>query len=69
MLTTTGKAYSKRYFNDYWREDAHKVGAPRLSFHDNRGNTATVLAEAGATVPEVAEVLCWTIEKTQKIAV
>lgn len=67
ILTTTGKAYSKRYFNDHWREDADKIGVADLNFHDNRGTAATMLAEAGATVPEIAEILCWTIEKTQKI--
>jgi hypothetical protein len=28
---------------------------------------ATFLAEAGATVPEIAAILVWSIEKTQKI--
>jgi integrase len=81
MLTTTGKGYSKRYFNDHWREDCDKVDAINakvanggeftktadLNFHDNRGTAATMLAEAGATVPEIAEILVWSIEKTQKI--
>lgn len=51
MLTPTGKAYTKRYFNDHWREDADKVKAGDLNFHDNRGTAATLLAEAGATAP------------------
>lgn len=67
MLTTTGKAYTKRYFNEHWREDANKVGAGDLNFHDNRGTAATLLAEAGATAPEIAEAMCWTVDKAQKV--
>ena len=81
MLTATGKGYSKRYFNDHWREDCNKLDAINekaangrefvktagLNFHDNRGTAETLLAEAGATVPEIAEILVWSIEKTQRI--
>ncbi len=81
MLTPTGKGYTKRYFNDHWREDCDKVDSinekaaaggqftktAELNFHDNRGTAATQLAEAGATVPQIAEILVWSIEKTQRI--
>ncbi|WP_448031510.1 tyrosine-type recombinase/integrase [Bradyrhizobium liaoningense] len=82
MLTPTGKAYTKRYFNEHWREDCDKVDAINakghaggdeyvktadLNFHDNRGTAATLLAEAGATAPEIAEALCWTVDKAQKV--
>jgi hypothetical protein len=67
MLTPTGKAYAKRYFNDHWREDANAVGADDLNFHDNRGTAATLLAEAGATAPEIAEAMTWTVDKAQRI--
>lgn len=67
MLTPTGKAYTKRYFNDHWREDADAVGACDLNFHDNRGTAATLLAEAGATAPEIAEALTWTVDKAQRV--
>jgi hypothetical protein len=67
MLTPTGKAYTKRYFNEHWREDADKVGAGDLNFHDNRGTAATLLAEAGATAPEIAEAMTWTVDKAQKV--
>jgi integrase len=74
MLTATaGKAYTKRYFNEHWREDCGKLDAINekaatadLNFHDNRGTAATILAEAGATVPQIAEILVWSIEKTQR---
>ena len=82
MLTATaGKTYTKRYFNEHWREDCGKLDAINekaanggefvktadLNFHDNRGTAATILAEAGATVPQIAEILVWSIEKTQRI--
>jgi hypothetical protein len=31
MLTSTGKAYTKRYFNNHWRQDANAVGAEDLN--------------------------------------
>jgi hypothetical protein len=67
MLTTTGKAFTKRYFNERWREDANAIGADELNFHDNRGTAATLLAEAGATAPEIAEAMTWTVDKAQKV--
>jgi hypothetical protein len=67
MLTPTGKAYTRRYFNEHWREDADRIGAGDLNFHDNRGTAATLLAEAGATAPEIAEALTWTVDKAQRI--
>lgn len=67
MLTPTGKAYTKRYFNDHWREDPDAVSAGDLNFHDNRGTAATPLAEAGATAPEIAEALTWTVDKAQRV--
>ena len=67
MLTPTGRTYAKRYFNDHWRQDANAVGAEDLNFHDNRGTAATLLAEAGATAPEIAEAMTWTVDKAQKV--
>jgi len=67
MLTPTGRAYTKRYFNEHWAVDAAAIGAGDLHFHDNRGTAATLLAEAGATAPEIAEALTWTVDKAQRI--
>lgn len=58
---------TRRYFNEHWREDADAVGAGDLNFHDNRGTAATLLAEAGATAPEIAEALTWTVDKAQRV--
>lgn len=78
ILTPTGKAYTKRHFNEHWREDCDKLDAANtdkadavktadLNFHDNRGTAATLLAEAGATAPEIAEAMCWTVDKAQRM--
>lgn len=67
LVTPQGKAFTKRRFNECWREDADKVGAGDLNFHDLRGTAATRLAEAGATAPMIASVMGWSIEKAQKI--
>ncbi|MGJ4997270.1 tyrosine-type recombinase/integrase [Bradyrhizobium sp. HKCCYLS3077] len=67
MLTPTGKAFTKRYFNECWRADADKIGAGELNFHDLRGTAATRLAEAGGTAMEIASVLGWSIERAQRI--
>lgn len=49
------------------REDADAAGAEDLNFHDSRGTAATVLAEIGATAPEIAEALTWTVDKAQRV--
>jgi integrase len=67
MVTSEGKPFSKRYFNECWREDANKVGAADLNFHDNRGTAATLLAEAGATVPQIAEAMFWSEETAARM--
>jgi hypothetical protein len=81
ILTPTGKAYTKRYFNDHWREDCEKLDAINaakaagaeflktadLNFHDNRGTAATLLVEAGANIGEIAEAMCWTTDKAQRM--
>jgi integrase len=67
MTTSTGRAFAKRHFNASWREAADACGAGDLNFHDLRGTAATRLAEAGATVPEIASVMGWSIETAQKI--
>ena len=81
ILTPTGKAYSRRYFNEHWREDCDRLDeinaakvngtefrkTAELNFHDNRGTAATLLCEAGATPQEVAEAMCWTVDKAMKM--
>jgi integrase len=69
--TVTGKMFSKRWFNQCFREDADAVGAEidgrKLNFHDMRGTVATNLAAAGCTPFQIASVIGWSLDKCQKI--
>jgi integrase len=56
LTTPTGRAWTKRYFNEHWNEAAVAAGIAELHFHDLRGTAITMLAEAGCTVPEIAAV-------------
>jgi integrase len=56
LTTPTGRAWTKRYFNEHWNEAAKAAGITDLHFHDLRGTAVTMLAEAGCTVPEIAAV-------------
>jgi integrase len=56
LTTPTGRAWTKRYFNEHWNEAAIAAGITGLHFHDLRGTAVTMLAEAGCTVPEIAAV-------------
>jgi integrase len=56
LTTPTGRAWTKRYFNEHWNEAAKAAGITGLHFHDLRGTAVTMLAEAGCTVPEIAAV-------------
>jgi integrase len=56
LTTPTGRAWTKRYFNEHWNEAATAAGITDLHFHDMRGTAITMLAEAGCTVPEIAAI-------------
>jgi integrase len=56
LTTPTGRAWTKRYFNEHWNEATKAAGITDLHFHDLRGTAVTMLAEAGCTVPEIAAV-------------
>ena len=49
------------YFQHHWRKATLAAGLDGLHFHDLRGTTCTLLAEAGATPSEIAAVLGWTV--------
>jgi hypothetical protein len=71
LSTVNGKMFSKRWFNECFREDADAAGAEidgrKLNFHDMRGTVATNLAAAGCTPFEIAAVIGWSLDKCQKI--
>jgi len=68
MLTTkTGLPFKKRYFARLWKEPCKAAGIADLHFHDIRGTTVTMLAEAGFTVPEIASITGHTLRSAQEI--
>jgi len=50
LTTKTGRSYSKRYLAQQWEKTCKAAGIVDLHFHDIRGTTVTMLAEAGCTL-------------------
>jgi integrase len=67
MTTPSGRAWSKRYFNEHWHEASLAAGIQDLHFHDLRGTAITMLAEAGCTVPEIAAITGHTLKHVTHI--
>ena len=61
FTTATGRAWQKRYVAHHFETARSKAAkllpeVAELHFHDTRGTAITLLAEAGASVPEVAAI-------------
>ncbi len=56
LATKTGRAWQKRYFAEQWDMASKAAGITDLHFHDIRGTSVTMLAEAGCSVPEIASI-------------
>jgi integrase len=68
MLTTkTGLPFKKRYFTGQWEDTCEAAGITDLHFHDIRGTTVTMLAEAGCTLPEIVSITGHTLRRAQDI--
>jgi integrase len=67
LTTKTGRAYSKRYFAEQWENACKAAGIVDLHFHDIRGTTVTMLAEAGCTLPEIVSVTGHSLRRAQDI--
>jgi integrase len=68
MLTTkTGLPFKKRYFASQWEDTCTAAGVTDLHFHDIRGTTVTMLAEAGCTLPEIVSITGHTLRRAQDI--
>ena len=72
------QAFQKRYFCRLWSETMARAGIEtvhlpdfkepvRLHFHDLRGTSVTLLAEAGCTVPEIATITGHNLETVTRI--
>lgn len=55
------------HFQHHWRSATLAAGLDGLHFHDLRGTTCTLLAEAGATPSEIAAVLGWTVSTVNQM--
>lgn len=64
LTTAKGKPWAVKpratYFMHEWRQATLAAGLDGLHFHDIRGTTCTMLADAGATPSEIASMLGWT---------
>lgn len=49
------------HFQHLWRQATLAAGLDGLHFHDLRGTTCTLLAEAGCTPSEIAAMFGWTV--------
>jgi integrase len=68
LTTKTGLAFKKRYFARLWEETCKSAGIPDdLHFHDVRGTTVTMLAEANCTLPEIAAITGHSLRRAQDI--
>jgi integrase len=61
FTTPTGRAWQKRYVAHHFETARAKAAetlpeVAELHFHDTRGTAITMLAEAGASVPEIAAI-------------
>jgi integrase len=67
LTTKTGRAFTKRYFAEQWEQTCKVAGITDLHFHDIRGTTVTMLAEAGCTLPEIVAITGHTLRRAQDI--
>lgn len=68
LTRADGTAWTRDAFKKAWRDAYDKSGLTAdLHFHDLRGTAVTMLAEAGATVPEIATITGHTQVHAQKI--
>jgi len=59
--------FKKRYFAGQWEDTCKAAGITDLHFHDIRGTTVTMLAEAGCTLPEIVSITGHTLRRAQDI--
>ena len=67
LTTKTGRSYSKRYLAQQREKTCKAAGIVDLHFHDIRGTTVTMLAEAGCTLPEIVSITGHTLRRAQDI--
>lgn len=55
------------YFQHLWRKATLEADLDGLHFHDIRGTTCTMLADAGCTPSEIAAMLGWTVSTVNEM--
>jgi integrase len=56
LVTERGRPWLKRHFSRTFKETCDQAGVAGLTFHDLRGTAVTMLAEAGCTEAEIANI-------------
>lgn len=67
LTTPSGIPWTGYYFRHRWAEACKAANITGLHFHDLRGTAITMLAEAGATVPEIAAITGHGLEHVGRI--
>lgn len=67
LTNHAGLPWSSYHFRHHWAAAAKSAGIEGLHFHDLRGTAITALAEAGATVPEIASITGHKLEHVGRI--
>ena len=67
LSTTSGRPWGKINFQHHWRAATLAAGLDGLHFHDLRGTTCTMLADAGCTPSEIAAMLGWTVSTVNQM--
>lgn len=69
LPTKTGRAFQKRYLSEQWEKTviAAGLGPLNLHFHDLRGTTVTLLAEADCNIGEIAAITGHSVRSAQAI--
>lgn len=68
LTTPSGRAYTGKNFRQQWKAACRAAKLPEeLHFHDIRGTTITLLAEGGATVPQIASITGHSLKQVASI--
>jgi integrase len=67
LTTKNGLPFKKRYFAKQWENTCKVAGISELHFHDIRGTTVTMLAQAGCSVPEIAAITGHSLRSAEDI--
>lgn len=68
LTTPSGRPYTGKNFRQQWKAACRAAGLPEdLHFHDIRGTTVTLLAQGGASVPQIASITGHSLKQVSSI--